>query len=102
MESCELIFNYKKLSGKATMENKREEIKNYQVLILKRLEEIELRLDKQEEEIKAYKLQNPRNLNTHALLATSLKSTRTSFCLLRDEIEEIESLILDIIKGKEK
>lgn len=74
------------------MSIQREEIKNYQALILSKLEEIGLKLDKQEEEIKAYKLQNPSNFNAHELLTAGLKSTRTSFELLRDEIEEFHQL----------
>lgn len=71
-----------------------QEAKDIQVLILKRLEAVESMLNKQEEAIKAYKLQNPSNFNAHELLTAGLKSTRTSFELLRDEIEEFHQLVL--------
>lgn len=69
-----------------------------QALILRRLEAIESILHKQEEAIKAYKLQNPSNFNAHELLTAGLRSTRTSFELLRDEIEELHQLVLTSTK----
>ena len=76
------------------MNKEPQEAKDIQVLILRRLEAIESMLNKQEEAIKAYKLQNPGNFNAHELLTAGLKSTRTSFELLRDEIEEFHQLVL--------
>ena len=67
-------------------------------LILKKLEAIELRLDIKEEQINSYLATNPEALKSADVLIAGLKSTRTSFELLRDEIDELHELTIALSK----
>ncbi len=67
-------------------------------LILKKLEAIEARLDIKEEQIKSYLATNPEALKSADVLVAGLKSTRTSFELLRDEIDELHELTIALSK----
>lgn len=69
-----------------------EEIREFLSLILNELKSIESKLEKQEESIKAYVEQSAASLDANELLVTGLKSIRTSFELLRDEIDELHQL----------
>ena len=77
-----------------------EEIKESLTLILNNLGTIDSKLVKQEEDIKAYMEQNSASLDSNESLVAGLKSTRTSFELLRDEIDELHQLMIGLFKGK--
>lgn len=80
------------------------EIKESLTLILNKLETIGVKLEQQEEDIKEYiKItQGPTSLESNELLIAGLKSTRTSFELLRDEIEELHQITVVLFKGKQE
>ena len=69
-------------------------INEFYPLILKKLEAIEVLLNNKEVEIKSYLATNPDALKSADVLLAGLKSTRTSFELLRDEIEELHELTI--------
>lgn len=73
-------------------------INEFYPLILKKLEAIELLLNNKEVEIKSYLATNPDALKSADVLIAGLKSTRTSFELLRDEIEELHELTIVLSK----
>jgi hypothetical protein len=77
-----------------------EEIKESLTLIVNKLETIESKLVRQEEDIKAYMEQSPVSLDSNELLIAGLKSTKTSFELLRDEIDELHQLMIALFKGE--
>ena len=77
-----------------------EEIRKSLTLILNKLDTIDSKLVKQEEDIKAYMEQNPASLDSNELIIAELKSTRTSFELLRDEIDELHQLMISLFKGE--
>jgi len=79
-----------------------EEVNEYQTLIFNKLETIELTLKHQEEDIKAYIEQSPTDEDSNKLIIAGLKSTRTSFELLCDEIEEIHLLIAELFQHIKK
>lgn len=69
-------------------------------LILMKLEAIEARLDIKEEQIKSYLATNAEALKSADVLVAGLKSTRTSFELLRDEIDELHELTIALSKER--
>ena len=73
-------------------------INEFYPLILKKLEAIEVLLNNKEVEIKSYLATNPDALKSADVLIAGLKSTRTSFELLRDEIEELHELTIVLSK----
>ena len=73
-------------------------ISEFYPLILKKLEAIELRLDRKEAEINSYLATNPEPLKAADVLLAGLKSTKTSFELLRDEIDELHQLTVALSK----
>jgi hypothetical protein len=78
------------------------EIIKFLALILNELVSIDLGLGKQEEDIKAYLEQRVDNsLGLDELLIAGLKSTRTSFEILRDEIEELHELTVVLFKKEQ-
>jgi len=77
-----------------------EEIRESLTLILNKLDTIESEIEKQEEDIKVYMEQSPASLDSNELLVAGLKSTKTSFELLRDEIDELHQLMIDLFKGE--
>lgn len=78
-----------------------EEIRESLNLILNKLEAIDSKLEQQEEDIKAYIEQRPASLDSNELLIAGLKSTRTSFELLRDEIDELHQVTIALFKSGE-
>ena len=44
--------------------------------------------------------QSPASLDSNELLVAGLKSTKTSFELLRDEIDELHQLVIGLFKGE--
>jgi hypothetical protein len=71
-----------------------ENNKEFYSLILKKLEAIERNLDHKEEQIKSYLAANPDALKSADVLLAGLRSTRTSFEVLRDEIDEMHQLTI--------
>jgi len=69
-------------------------------LILNKLEAIDSKLEQQEEDIKAYIEESSSNLDSNELLISGLKSTRTSFELLRDEIDELHQVTIALFNGE--
>lgn len=74
------------------MNQEMSEIRESLNLILNKLQTIDSKLDRQEEDIKAYIERGLVNLDSNELLIAGLKSTRTSFELLRDEIDELHQV----------
>ena len=75
-----------------------ENNKEFYSLILKKLEAIEVLLNNKEVEIKTYLARYPEALKSADVLLAGLKSTRTSFELLRDEIDELYQLTIALSK----
>ncbi len=73
-------------------------INEFYPLILKKLEAIEVLLSNKEEQIKSYLATNPEALKAADLLLAGLRSTRTSFEVLRDEIDELYQLTIALSK----
>ena len=71
-----------------------EEIRDTLTFILNTLETIDSKLDGQEKDIKKYIELSSVNLDSNELLISGLKSTRTSFELLRDEIDELHQVTI--------
>ena len=78
-----------------------EEIRESLNLILNKLQTIDSKLDRQEEDIKSYIDRGLVNLDSNELLIAGLKSTRTSFELLRDEIDELHQVTIALFKSGE-
>lgn len=74
------------------------EIRKSLTLILTKLETIDSKLIRQEEEIKAYMEKSPASLDSNELIIAGLKSTKTSFELLRDEIDDLYQLTVALCK----
>ena len=77
-----------------------EEIRDALTFILNTLETIDSKLDAQEKDIKTYVEQNPLSLDSNELIIIGLKSTRTSFELLRDEIDELHQVTVALFRGE--
>ncbi len=75
-----------------------EEIRDTLTFILNMLKTIDRKLDLQEENIKAYTQRSMADLDSNELIITGLKSTRTSFELLRDEIDELHQVTVALLK----
>lgn len=75
-----------------------EEIRDTLTFILNKLQTIDTKLERQEEDIKAYIAHGLVNLDSNELLIAGLKSTRTSFELLRDEIDELQQVAVALLK----
>ena len=75
-----------------------EEIIDMLTFILNMLKTIDRKLDLQEENIKAYTQRSMADLDSNELIITGLKSTRTSFELLRDEIDELHQVTVALLK----
>ena len=65
-----------------------------------KLEDIEHQVKDQELEMETQRLELLRTTDINNELALSIKTTRTSIELLRDEIEELQQIIEVLIKGK--
>ena len=77
-----------------------KEIRDTLTLILSKLETIDSKLVKQEEGIKTYMEQSELSLDSNELIISWLKSTRTSFELLRDEIDDLYQLTVALCKRR--
>lgn len=76
-----------------------EETRDSLILIFEKLENIECQLKRQEEDIKTYMLHSPAGLDFNKPLVAGLKSIKTSFELLRDEIDELHQLTIVLLKN---
>ena len=75
-----------------------EEIRDTLTFILNMLKTIDTKLDRQEEDIKAYIERGLVNLDSNELIIAGLKSTRTSFELLQDEVDELQQVTVSLLK----
>ncbi len=75
-----------------------EEIRDTLTFILNTLKTIDTKLDLQEEGIKAYIERDSVNLDSNELIIAGLKSIKTSFELLRDEIDELHQVTVALFK----
>ena len=75
------------------MRSKDEEIKRLLSHILNKLQELENKIEKQEEDIRIFLTTRDSNYEPSHLLIAQQKATRTSVELLREEIEEVHQVI---------
>ena len=80
------------------MENKQEEIKELISHILNKLEKLEQKIEKQNEDVTVFLAGRETNYDPSSLLIAQQKATRTSVDLLREEIEELHQIIRLILK----
>jgi hypothetical protein len=80
------------------MENRGEEIKELLTHILNKLERLEQKIERQEEDIRIFLVSRDRSYEPSDLLIAQQKATRTSVELLREEIEELHQVIRVILK----
>jgi len=65
-------------------------------------ESLNLKLNLQSDDIKKYLELNLVNLDSNELLIAGLKSTKTSFELFRDEIDELQQVTITLFKGEQE
>ncbi|MEY4333601.1 MAG: hypothetical protein RLZZ196_2344 [Bacteroidota bacterium] len=80
------------------MENRVKEIKELLGHILNKLQRLEQKIEKQEEDIRIFLASRDRSYKPRDLLIAQQKATRTSVELLREEIEELHQVIKVILK----
>ena len=80
------------------MENKQEEIKELLGHILNKLEKLEQKIEKQNEDVRIFLAGKDSSYEPSSLLIAQQKATRTSVELLREEIEELHQIIKVILK----
>lgn len=83
---------------KAIMENKQEQTKELLGHILNKLEELEQKIEKQNEDIRIFLADRDLGYEPSNLLIAQQKATRTSLELLREEVEELNQVIRVILK----
>ena len=80
------------------MENKQEEIKELLGHILNKLEKIEQKIEKQNEDLRIFLAGKDSSYEPSNLLIAQQKATRTSLELLREEVDELHQIIRVILK----
>jgi len=80
------------------MENRGEEIKELLSHILNKLDRLEQKIERQEEDIRIFLATRDSNYEPSDLFLAQQKATRTSVELLREEIEELHQVIRVILK----
>lgn len=80
------------------MQNKQEEIKDLLSHILNKLERLEQKIERQEEDIRNFLASRDRSYEPSSLLIAQQRATKTSVELLREEIEELHQVIKVILK----
>lgn len=80
------------------MENRGEEIKGLLSHILNKLEALEQKIERQEEDVRIFLASRDSSYEPSDLLIAQQKATRTSVELLREEIEELNQVISVILK----
>ena len=80
------------------MENKQEEIKELISHILNKLEKLEQKIEKQNEDLRIFLVGKDSSYEPSNLLIAQQKATRTSVELLREEVDELHQIIRVILK----
>ena len=80
------------------MKNKQEEIKELIGHILNKLEKLEQKIEKQNEDLRIFLVGKDSSYEPSNLLIAQQKATRTSVELLREEVEEVNQVIRVILK----
>ncbi|MBM3467186.1 MAG: hypothetical protein FJX70_05080 [Alphaproteobacteria bacterium] len=80
------------------MENRGEEIKELLNHILNKLEKIEQKIEKQNEDLRIFLAGKDSSYEPSNLLIAQQKATRTSLELLREEVDELHQIIRVILK----
>ena len=80
------------------MENRGEEIKELLNHILNKLDRLEQKIERQEEDIRIFLTSRDSSYEPSSLFLDQQKATRTSVELLREEIEELHQVIRVILK----
>ena len=83
------------------MNNKITEIRELLIQISKKLEVTQQEIEQQSDDIKKYINLNLVNLDSNELIIAGLKSSKTSFELLRDEIDELQQLTIALFNSKD-
>lgn len=81
------------ISNSNDMNKQTTEIRDLLSLILNKLEAIELKIERQADDIKTYIKQHELDLETSKLLMAQQKATKTSIEILRDEIDELHQVV---------
>ena len=80
------------------MENKQEGIKELLGHILNKLEKLEQKIEKQNEDVRIFLAGKDSSYEPSSLLIAQQKATRTSVELLREEVDELHQIIKVILK----
>ncbi|NDE18859.1 hypothetical protein Megpolyxen_01133 [Candidatus Megaera polyxenophila] len=80
------------------MKNKQEEIKELIGHILNKLEKLEQKIEKQNEDLRIFLVGKDSSYEPSNLLIAQQKATRTSVELLREEVDELHQIIRVILK----
>ena len=80
------------------MKNKQEEIKELIGHILNKLEKLEQKIEKQNEDLRIFLAGKDSSYEPSNLLIAQQKATRTSLELLREEVDELHQIIRVILK----
>ena len=80
------------------MENKQEGIKELLSHILNKLETLEQKIEKQNEDVRIFLAGKDSGYEPSNLLIAQQKATRTSLKLLREEVDELHQIIRVILK----
>ena len=88
--------------GGEIMNDKITEIRELLIQISNKLEVTQQKIEQQSDDIKKYLELNLVNLDSNELLIAGLKSTKTSFELFRDEIDELQQVTIALFKGEQE
>lgn len=83
------------------MNDKITEIRELLIQISNKLEVTQQKIEQQSDDIKKYINLNLVNLDSNELIIAGLKSSKTSFELLRDEIDELHQLTIALFNSKD-
>ena len=83
------------------MNDKIIEIRELLIQISNKLEVTQQKIEQQSDDIKKYINLNLVNLDSNELIIAGLKSSKTSFELLRDEIDELQQLTIVLFNSKD-
>jgi hypothetical protein len=83
------------------MNDKITEIRELLIQISNKLEVTRQKIEQQSDDIKKYINLNLVNLDSNELIIAGLKSSKTSFELLRDEIDELQQLTIVLFNSKD-
>ena len=83
------------------MNDKITEIRELLIQISNKLEVTQQKIEQQSDDIKKYINLNLVNLDSNELIIAGLKSSKTSFELFRDEIDELHQLTIALFNSKD-